>query len=170
MALKPASSVFTKMTEYEHIYRIKGLKEHLSNGINFDNQFNQSLIFHAFWAELPISYDNSGSFMDSIMEWKLDIYTTDGFILLRSSNGFGKRRGAVCVGDDAVNIVSMITESKLPQRVTSKGILSIKDKANKITNEEWENRIKQIRNDDNLWNFYSNEFRAMPIYRSIKLI
>ena len=170
MTTKPASSVFEKMTDYEKTYRIKGLREHLSNGLNSDNPFNQALVFHAFWADLPISYDNSAGFMSSIMEWKPDIYTPDGFILVRSSTGFGARRGAICVGEDSINIVSMIMESKLPRGVESSGILSIKNKANKVSPEEWKKRIEHIRLKDNLWKYYSEDLRFMPVSMNVKLL
>ena len=162
MTTKPASSVFEKMTDYEKTYRIKGQRETLCNITFMHSEFIQRLLFHAMWANLPISECKEPiGFMSAIMDWKLDIYTTDGYILLRGTNDFGARRGAVCVGEDAINLVAMCMYSKRPKGITGSSIYSLRDKANHVSPEEWKKHIEHIRFKDKLWKYYPGDVNYM---------
>ncbi len=161
--LQSFSKTFEK-TEHEGIYRIKGLRDVLVNGgIDHAHPFIHGLLFYGFRCSFPIAFDNSIGMMSETSDWKIDVYTNDGGIILRGSNTFGYPRTALSVGDEAVNLVAEITRTKLSKHIQRKLVVHMEKDAENKSEEEWKQSILRFKSRKDVTEYYSGKFNSKLI-------
>jgi hypothetical protein len=132
------------------VYQLMGLESILGlNQVPRKDPFVQAILSTAYLNRMPIGYNHQPTNRLTFV-WRVEVYTSNGGIILRGTDDTRLPHVAMLIGSDALGMVTDLFDITLPESIPNRDWRAIHVTNRKIKKVEWLDRIQFIRHHPSL--------------------